>query len=561
MARPSSVKAGRSVTKRAATTAKKEEEDVQLFRDWVSHSDRSFHEFDPETAAKIQKSLLSWYYDNRRKLPWRGDPPPYDGSTAGFKYHGDREEAISAAQQTPNITTSFQPTKKAKTKTEIKSEDAPISTDKNPVSAYGVWVSEVMLQQTRVEAVIPYWIKWMQTFPTVHDLASATESQVNAHWAGLGFYRRARMLHQGAQLVVKEYNGELPQTVEELLKITGIGRYTASAIASIAFGVNVPVVDGNVCRVLSRLTGIANHIKAPVLKDKLGWDLATQLVRDSPHPGDVNQALMELGATYCAPSGTGIHPQDPLKDFYFSTRIAKGYYNLKRQGEDYAMLTVLETCKCPICDPSGVKTAMDQLEERILVDMKVEDARREGHAIFPLDPPKTKRREEHLAVGVISTLYKEELWWLLIRRPEKGLLAGQWEFPSVCIGTCQEGQTDPPSLKPLAQNKALTEYLQMIVQHGDQAWSVTDLSRMLVNPTPLEHIFSHVKHTMWLETASVDTSLSVKEWTTHEGRKVQWMRASEMKEVGITAEVKKILNAVQAPSKKRKTVAISKRKG
>ena len=119
----------------------------------------------------------------------------------------------------------------------------------------------------------------MKSFPTVHHLAEATEEQVNAHWAGLGFYRRARLLHQGAKHVVNEYQGELPQTVPELLKITGIGPYTASAIASIAFDVCVPVVDGNVCRVLSRLKGIANHIKAPILKDKLGWDLAEQIVR------------------------------------------------------------------------------------------------------------------------------------------------------------------------------------------------------------------------------------------------------------------------------------------
>lgn len=113
------------------------------------------------------------------------------------------------------------------------------------ISAYGVWVSEIMLQQTRVEAVIPYYIKWMKSFPTVQSLASATEDKVNAHWAGLGFYRRAKLLHTGAKLVSEEYNGELPKTVNELMKISGIGRYTASAIASIAFGVQVPVVDGN----------------------------------------------------------------------------------------------------------------------------------------------------------------------------------------------------------------------------------------------------------------------------------------------------------------------------
>ena len=119
----------------------------------------------------------------------------------------------------------------------------------------------------------------MHSFPTVHSLANATAEEVNSHWAGLGFYRRARLLHAGAKRVVSEYNGIVPNAVKELMKIEGIGRYTASAIASIAYGVEVPVVDGNVCRVLSRLTGVANHIKAGVLKDDLGWSLAERIIK------------------------------------------------------------------------------------------------------------------------------------------------------------------------------------------------------------------------------------------------------------------------------------------
>ena len=536
------------------TTMYARDDDVQLLRDWASHSDLSFHTFDPETAAIIQKSLLSWYYENRRKLPWRGDPPPYNGSTTGIQYRGSQKEETAAVNQPQKITSFFQPTKKAKRSTEIKLEEAPVSAEIIPVSAYGVWVSEVMLQQTRVETVIPFWIKWMTSFPTVHDLASATEDQVNSHWAGLGFYRRARLLHQGAKLVVKEYNGTLPHTVDGLLNINGIGPYTASAIASIAFGVNVPVVDGNVCRVLSRLTGIANHIKAPSLKDKLGWNLATQLVRDSAHPGDINQALMELGATYCSPSGTGIDPRDPLKDFYFSTRIAKGYYTLIQQGEDLARLAALEKSTCPICDQSGAQTVLTKLDESIRADMSVEEAMREGHAIFPLDPPKKSRREDDFAVGVITTTFDDELWWLLIRRPPKGLLAGQWEFPSVCIETREggktdardEAQTEPCSSVSKEPQIALTEYLEAIVQNGAQAWSVSELCMKVVDTAPLEHIFSHVKHSMWLQTASIETSLSVKDWITDEGREVRWMRERDMKKVGITAGVKKILNAVNS---------------
>jgi len=596
MGRPAFVSSAAKGTKGKTTLRETQDDnhnddDIQLLKNWVSHSDLSFHEFDPEKAAEIQQCLLSWYYKNRRKLPWRGDPPPYDGSTAGIntshpkskKKTQEKEEStvsttttttrsMRKAKQNPSqkITSFFPPTKKAKIVEATKSPTVETTTDTSttttvstsgiPISAYGVWVSEIMLQQTRVEAVIPFWIRWMESFPTVHDLAFATEDQVNSHWAGLGFYRRAKLLHQGAQFVVKEYDGKLPETVNGLLKITGIGPYTASAIASIVFHVPVPVVDGNVCRVLSRLTGIANHIKAPILKDKLGWDLATQLIQDSKHPGDINQALMELGATYCSPSGTGLDPRDPLKEFYFSTRIAKGYHSLlKRRGEDCSNLVSLAKSSCPICDQDGVQTILERLEESIHAEMSEDEAMRIGHTIFPMDPPKKARREEDLMVGVISTRYENELWWLLIRRPFKGLLAGQWEFPSICVKRSEEGQSDSPkkrqrkssssSPKSVEHGKTLTEFLEMILENGEPKWSPIDYERKLLQSTPLEHIFSHVKHNMWLETVTIDapaSALHVKEWITDEGREVRWMRDCDMKEVGITSGVKKILNTVKA---------------
>ena len=164
-----------------------------------------------------------------------------------------------------------------------------------------------------------------QIFPTVQDLAAADPETVNAMWAGLGFYRRARLLQSAAVVVTNDLEGVLPDTVEGLLLLPGIGPYTASAIASIACNVTVPVVDGNVCRVLSRLKGIANHIKAPKFKDVWGWTLAKQIVEagDGSCAGQVNQALMELGATYCAPSGTGMEDGDPLRDYYWSTRLGR----------------------------------------------------------------------------------------------------------------------------------------------------------------------------------------------------------------------------------------------
>jgi A/G-specific adenine glycosylase len=158
---------------------------------------------------------------------------------------------------------------------------------------YRVWVSEIMLQQTRVAAVIEHYHEFLRRFPTVEKLASAREASVLAAWSGLGYYRRARMLHTAAKVVVRELGGQFPVTAEAWRELPGIGRYTAAAIASIAFGEAVAVVDGNVERVLQRATG--KRIAGEEL-----WRQADRLL-DRKRAGDFNQALMELGATACTP--------------------------------------------------------------------------------------------------------------------------------------------------------------------------------------------------------------------------------------------------------------------
>jgi A/G-specific adenine glycosylase len=535
--------------------------DEELWNNWVTHDDISFHHFDPDAAVAIRSALLEWYYAERRKLPWRGDPPPYDGSTAGInaaptsssKKTKKSKETDKGNKQTK--LDSFFQTKQSKSKSQkqsevIQSEEAVASSAVTtletgaviPVTGYGVWVSEIMLQQTRVEAVIPYWIKWMKSFPTVQDLANATEEEVNAHWAGLGFYRRARLLHQGAKHVVDELDGQLPTTVEGLLKVSGIGPYTAAAVASIAYGQCAAVVDGNVCRVLSRLTGIANHIKAPALKDKHGFELANQLVRagDGKNPGDVNQALMELGATYCAPSGSGIDPRDPLKDFYMSTRLGKIYAQLPTKP------TVAEvTTKCVICDAAGISSAIELFESKMNATEAIgpNEAARHGHSIFPLAPPKTKTRDEDLAVVAIQNTWKGETWWLLMKRPSTGLLAGQWEFPSTIVQVRKSTSTKAPSVA--TRRKELAILLEDITRRSAKHQWICDLDRTKVNPSPMEHVFSHVKHIMFIDTASSSVELEHKEWVTENGKEVRWMRESDMKKVGITSGVKKILKAVK----------------
>jgi len=182
----------------------------------------------------LRRGLLGWYDENRRDLPWRHDNDPYR-----------------------------------------------------------VWISEIMLQQTRVAAVLEHYARFMKRFPTVQSLAAARESSVLAAWSGLGYYHRARRMHQAAKVIARGRAGVFPQTAEEWSELPGIGRYTAAAIASIVFSEGVAVVDGNVERVLQRLFG------AKLGREAL-WQQAEALL-DRKRPGDFNQAMMELGATICAP--------------------------------------------------------------------------------------------------------------------------------------------------------------------------------------------------------------------------------------------------------------------
>jgi A/G-specific adenine glycosylase len=171
---------------------------------------------------------------------------------------------------------------------------------------YAVWVSEVMAQQTRMEVVVPYWKRFVERFPSVAELAATSEEEVLSVWSGLGYYRRARMLREGAIQVVERYGGELPQDAGSLRSIRGIGRYTAGAVSSIAFNLAEPVVDGNILRVMARM----NRLRAPLRSAKLAaecWSEAETLVLSARSPRNLNQALMELGARICRPRNPLCH--------------------------------------------------------------------------------------------------------------------------------------------------------------------------------------------------------------------------------------------------------------
>lgn len=183
---------------------------------------------------------------------------------------------------------------------DVAARDLPWRHTRDP---YAIWVSEVMLQQTRVETVVPYYQRFLESFPTPVALAEADEDAVLAHWSGLGYYRRARLLHAGVREVVAQYGGQVPEDEDARRGLPGVGRYTAGAIGSIAFNKEEPIVDGNVTRVLTRLFRIDTPVGASATSKRL-WEEAARLV-PGERPGDLNQALMELGATVCTPKHPG----------------------------------------------------------------------------------------------------------------------------------------------------------------------------------------------------------------------------------------------------------------
>jgi A/G-specific adenine glycosylase len=174
--------------------------------------------------------------------------------------------------------------------------DLPFRHTKDP---YAIWICEIMAQQTRLSVVIPYWQRWLARFPTVAALAEAPLDDVLAHWSGLGYYARARALHRAAAVIMERHDGRLPNDVEALTALPGIGPYTAGAIASIAYGRRAAIVDGNVARIFARLYGIEDDVLAPATKREM-WRLAGELV-PARTASEFNQGLMDLGATICTP--------------------------------------------------------------------------------------------------------------------------------------------------------------------------------------------------------------------------------------------------------------------
>lgn len=231
---------------------------------------------------------------------------------------------------------------------------------------YRIWISEIMLQQTQVNTVIPYFERFIETFPTVEALAMASSESVLKVWEGLGYYSRARNLHETAKIIVTKFNGEFPKSYDELLKLKGVGTYTAGAISSIAFNQAHPAVDGNIMRVMSRVMKIYDDLANPKTKTK--FEIMMKDVIPVDHPREFNQALMELGALICRPKGQKCY-------------------------------------QCPV--RNHCQAYQEGVEE-----------------YYPVKTPKAAQRKitYHTALVNINGRY------LMRKRPDVGLLANMWEF-------------------------------------------------------------------------------------------------------------------------------------
>ncbi len=309
-----------------------------------------------ELYAETVPYLLHWYEFHRRILPWREDPTPYH-----------------------------------------------------------VWVSEIMLQQTRVEAVRGYYDRFLTCLPDVKALAEAEEDELLKLWEGLGYYNRVRNMQKAAKVLVEQYGGEMPADFEKIRALPGIGDYTAGAISSIAFGLPYPAVDGNVLRVMSRITGSEEDIAKESTKQKMKQDLTAIMPKES---GDFNQSLMELGATVCLPNGKPLCEQCPVM------HLCKAFH-------------------------SGRETEL------------------------PVKSGKKARRIEKRTVFLVFCGEKV----LLHRRPKKGLLAGLWEFPNVAAGETREGKQSAMTLKLLTAYVSEALRMQKPDSAGECAKEVTPTVR------------------------------------------------------------------------------------
>uniref|UniRef100_A0A4W3I5Y5 Adenine DNA glycosylase n=1 Tax=Callorhinchus milii TaxID=7868 RepID=A0A4W3I5Y5_CALMI len=426
-----------------------------------------YHSFkDVAEIHSFRTSLLSWYDKSKRDLPWR------------------------------RLVTTVSDLNKR---------------------AYSVWVSEIMLQQTQVATVIDYYNKWMQVWT---DLSKATLEEVNEMWSGLGYYSRGRRLHEGAQKVVSEFKGEMPKSAEELQKLLpGVGRYTAGAVASIAFGQVTGVVDGNVIRVLSRTRGIGADSTSPAVTEAL-WLLANTLV-DPARPGDFNQAMMELGATVCTPKAP-LCPECPAQPHCRAYRRVANELEMaskkllgKTTSELPSMLDI-EECgsagSCSLCFPAS------QCWDGSL-----------GVMNFPRKPVKKPPRVERTLTCVVERPTNAGgLEYFLVQRPSSGLLAGMWEFPCAFLET---------EVSEKEQKQILSDRLNSLLGRSTTPADLQHVGEVV-------HIFSHIHQTyrvyIHFLSEEPDAAAVKKEATETPSSSSRWVTKDGLHQSAVSTAMKKV---------------------
>jgi A/G-specific adenine glycosylase len=359
-----------------------------------------------------------------------------------------------------------------------------------PRDPYHVWLAEVMLQQTQVATVIPYYRRWLERFPTLNDLAAAPVDDVLKLWEGLGYYSRARNFHRAAQAVVSEYGGRVPDTVEELRKLSGVGPYTAGAIASLAFGRDAPVLDGNVARVLSRVFALDKPPSEPRAKEHL-WELAEALLPQG-RAGEFNEALMDLGATTCTPRS----PQCP---------------------------------ECPINTHCSAYA----------------NGNPEG---YPVKAAKKAVPQQTILTAVIVDSHGR---MLMAQRPHRGLLGGLWEFPG---GVTEDGgrRTGEQRHKVREEQQSYTAHStsEWARQLGHIVRERTGV-RISVGAGDfvgqVDHAFSHLRttrHVALVRTSDATGDLAPDATGGDDYNQVRWVSREEIERLALTRSDHKILALV-----------------
>lgn len=389
--------------------------------------------------------------------------------------------------------------------------------------AYEVWISEIMLQQTRVETVRSYWRAWMEKWPTIEALARASVDDVLAAWRGLGYYGRARRIHEAARKVLSEHDGCLPEHADALVRdIPGIGPYTAGAISSIVFGHAVPILDGNVARVLSRQVGLYADPRAKSTTD-LQWELARLLVeavapaRPSDVPGRWNQGLMELGSTLCTPTR-------PSCDVCPIQATCRAYAEGVRYETSCSTTAPASQTPCadmedlctqcePLPDPadtdggnlSSPRPGAKKLTQRTLLGTVAPEAtsrravplRIRYAQLFPMRVAKQVPRCEVRRVCIVRHSGTGMTQYLLQQRPDEGLLASLWEFPTEVL---QDDVDDPPAME-----RGARAFVETLPAPDAEAALRADAAHYLGT---VRHEFSHLHWRMHVVLVDVATGAS-----------------------------------------------------